>query len=244
MSELLNAALAAVNAGAEIVRAGYMKPHAVTVKSGVDFATETDLASEKAMVAILRERYPDHAVVGEEGGLVGNANARFKWLVDPLCGTMNFAAGVPLFSVNLALLEDGVTVLGVMAEPIAGETVVGVRGEGAWVDGTGERLKPSAASRLLLFDDGGPSRSSELAAVAPRVLNSPRFACRALGTALAGVWIARGRMAGGIVLMPGVGHWEAGVLICREAGCVVEETPGLCVIAADRATYDEVRALL
>lgn len=255
MSELIEVALAAVQAGAEIVRAGYQWPQRRTSKDGIDFATETDLASEKAIVEVVRKHYPDHAIFGEEGGLTGDENARFKWLVDPLCGTMNFAAGVPLFSVNLALLDGAEPVLGVMAEPLANEVLVGERDKGAYVAGTQERLMPSPASRLLVLDVGNVADKVSpafLEGPVVRALASKRFRIRQMGSALPAGYIARGRLAGGIFLTAEAVHHAAGALICREAGCVVTDLDGKewtpesadCVIAADASTYEEIRGLI
>ena len=70
-------------------------------QSGVDFTTDADVESERAIRAVLSELRPGDAIVGEELGASGESTRR--WLVDPICGTMNFAAGLPVFAVNVAL---------------------------------------------------------------------------------------------------------------------------------------------
>ena len=100
-------AVAAATAGAAEVRSRYGRPVTRHAKEGTDFATSADLASEEAIRAVLAEHRPDDAMVGEEAGRTGPAGAAREWLVDPLCGTRNFAATTPLVAVNVALRADG-----------------------------------------------------------------------------------------------------------------------------------------
>ena len=88
-------AWAAAEAGAEVVRAAYGRPVTRHAKSGIDFATDTDLDAERAILAVIAAARPGDAVLGEETGETGGPGSR-RWLVDPLCGTLNFAAQTPL----------------------------------------------------------------------------------------------------------------------------------------------------
>src|SRR4051812_23829804 len=99
-------AIAAASAGAAEVRAFYGRPVDRYAKEGTDFATEADVASERAIRAIVAEQRPDDVMVGEEEGRSGPEGAAREWLVDPLCGTRNFAATTPLIAVNVAV-HDG-----------------------------------------------------------------------------------------------------------------------------------------
>ncbi len=256
-------ALSAAEVAAGVVREGYARSHVQTVKEGIDFATDTDTRAEEAILTVLRQHCPDHGVLAEEGGWTGDRGARFTWLVDPLCGTMNFTAGVPLFCVNIALLEDGELVLGAQAEPLSREVLLAERGLGAYLldeAGRKERVTPSATSRLLILDFGSTpditamekEEPGLLRWLATRGLTSERFAARILGTSLSSGYIARGRLAAGVMLRADAVHHAAGALICREAGCIVRDLEGRewtprsnhCVIAADRVTYEEVREIL
>ena len=96
-------AIAAAQAGADVIRARYGSPGDRTAKVGIDFVTETDLEAEQAILDVVRAARPDDAFLGEEAGLLGDAAAERTWLVDPLCGTLNFAARTPLVAVNVAL---------------------------------------------------------------------------------------------------------------------------------------------
>lgn len=119
--------------------------------------TEADHAAEALIVAGLREATPDIPVIAEEeiaAGRVERAGARF-WLVDPLDGTREFAAGRDEFAVCIGLVEDGRPVLGAVALPATGELFLGLVGEGAWKqDGTGRRriaARRAPAEGLTVF---------------------------------------------------------------------------------------------
>ncbi len=100
-------AVAAALAGAEVVRRAYGAPLARVDKGGGDFATTADLEAERAVLAVLRAARPGDAVIGEEGGRQGGADTGRQWWVDPLCGTLNYAAGTLVVAVNVAVRGGG-----------------------------------------------------------------------------------------------------------------------------------------
>ena len=113
-------ALSAAAAGAAVVRAadgGELTFHA---KSGSEFATDADLAAERAILEVIAAARPHDGSLGEETGEVGGSSSR-RWLVDPLCGTLNFAVQTPLVAVNVALVDDSGTLACVSVDPIADE---------------------------------------------------------------------------------------------------------------------------
>lgn len=124
---------------------------AVRVKGGgTDLVTSTDHACEELIVGQLLRRYPGHAVLAEESGEHGPADASFRWLVDPLDGTHNFVAGLPLFGVCLTLLHEDQPVLAVLHDSPRKRSRWAVRGGGAWVDQT----------RLTVADPPRPLRTA------------------------------------------------------------------------------------
>src|SRR6266403_1604479 len=100
----------------------------------VDIVTQADKRSEQAIVARLNKYFPDHSVAAEEG-TGKEAASEFRWHVDPLDGTTNFAHGYPCFCVSIGLLEDGEPIVGVVFNPVSGEMFSAVRGEGATING-------------------------------------------------------------------------------------------------------------
>lgn len=107
--------------------------------SATDLVTVADISAEREITASLTKRYPGSLVVGEEGCaaepslLEGLAAAKLAFVVDPVDGTFNFARGVPLFGTMLAVVENGETVAGIIHDPVGGDSLVAVRGGGAFI---------------------------------------------------------------------------------------------------------------
>ncbi|WP_206505425.1 inositol monophosphatase family protein [Streptomyces chrestomyceticus] len=248
-------AAAAARAGADVVRDLYGRRLARIDKGGGDFATEADVAAEKAILGVLRAARPDDAVLGEEGGRQGAADAARQWLVDPLCGTLNYAVGSMLVAVNVALREGAAAV----ADPFSGD-VFRTDGESAWVrgegadqrsDGADQRLIPTSASRLVDVNldppfPGAPAfRAVDLLA---RPAFAEHFRPRVVSTTLALAWVAAGKRAAYVTDggdLSGSVHFAAGIALCRAAGCVVTGIDGApvgqggrgLVAAADAETH-------
>jgi histidinol phosphatase-like enzyme (inositol monophosphatase family) len=91
-------------------------------------------------------RYPDHAVLGEEDGLSGGADAEYRWVLDPIDGTKSFVRGVPLYGVMVGLLRGGEPLVGVVNVPALGEVVYAAKGQGCWWNG--RQCRVSSVSRL------------------------------------------------------------------------------------------------
>ncbi|MEU4038358.1 inositol monophosphatase family protein [Streptomyces collinus] len=244
-------AVRAARAGAAVVRAMYGEPAARFEKSGGDFATAADLAAEEAIVAVLRAARPGDAVTGEESGSSGSVDARRRWLVDPLCGTLNYASRSMLVGVNVALRLDGGITAAATADPFSGEVF--------WTDGQRARMRyedrdeelvPSPGSRLVdvNLDPPFPNAPRFLAA---RLLADPgfvrRFRPRVVSTTLAVAWVAAGRRAAYVTdgrLRDSV-HFSAGIALCRAAGCTVTGLDGRpvhtgtggLIAAADAGTH-------
>jgi myo-inositol-1(or 4)-monophosphatase len=130
---LLNFAIdAARDAGALLMqRLGVAK---VTNKGDIDLVTEGDLASEKLIIERIRSYYPQHGILAEESGeaeLSGGRSSEWKWIIDPLDGTTNYAHSYPCFCVSIALEHAGVLEVGVVYDPVRDEMFAAERGNGA-----------------------------------------------------------------------------------------------------------------
>ncbi|MFM7826283.1 MAG: inositol monophosphatase family protein [Acidimicrobiaceae bacterium] len=112
-------ALRVANAADSVSLAGFnSRSFSVMRKADKSEVTEIDRATETAITDILRAERPEHSVYGEEHGIVGPADARFKWVIDPIDGTSNFVRGVPVWASLIALVYDNVPVLGVVSAPV------------------------------------------------------------------------------------------------------------------------------
>jgi len=244
-------AIAIVESGAEVVRRRFGTAMARIDKGGGDFATTADVESEAAMFRVVRAKRPVDAVLGEESGRAGGTDDSRVWLIDPLCGTLNYAAGMRVVAVNAALRAASGILAAAVADPFT-EEVFRADGQSAHVrtDGRDVRLVPSAESRLvdLNFDPPFPSdpafRAVALAAD-PEFVAS--FRPRVVSTSLALTWVATGGRAAYITdgdVRDSV-HFAAGVAICEAAGCSIsglhgeawDKGPDGLVAAADRDTH-------
>ena len=124
----LEAAEAAADVAGTVIRPFFRAPLDATDKADASPVTVADRNAEQAMRAVLGERLPEHGVSGEEFGPDRPA-ARHRWVLDPIDGTRAFITGRPSFGVLVALLEDGVPVLGVLDQPVTGERWIGIRGQ-------------------------------------------------------------------------------------------------------------------
>jgi histidinol-phosphatase len=108
---------------------------AVITKADATPVTAADREAESLMRGMIEQRYPEHRVLGEEGGSSGPDGAARQWVLDPIDGTKSFVHGVPLFGTLIALLEGGRPVLGVIHLPATGELMIGAQGRGTTVNG-------------------------------------------------------------------------------------------------------------
>src|SRR6266850_2652263 len=127
----------------------------IIVKDGRDLVTVRDVAVEDAIRGMVVDAV-GFSVVGEERGGEAAADGAPYWLVDPICGTRNFASGIPLYCVNLALVEGDEVTVAVVGDPSTGEIAIAERGGGVWVlkDGIRSRLIPSDGSLTIVVEDG------------------------------------------------------------------------------------------
>jgi len=138
--------------------AGYVERRiGFDLKGAHDLVTEADRASEKLIVERLRSKYPTHSLVGEEGSRVEGAS-EYRWYIDPLDGTTNFAHGFPHFNISIGLERAGELIAGVIMDPMRNELFSAEQGSGAFLNG--RRIHVSKAARLedSLTGTGFPSR--------------------------------------------------------------------------------------
>ncbi len=156
MSYLETAAEIARESGA-LLATYFERRVAFEMKGEYDLVTEADRASEALVVERLRAHFPTHAIVAEEGGGT-EGTSEYRWYVDPLDGTTNFAHGFPFFNVTLGLERAGELIVGVVYDPVRREMFTAERGGGAYLNN--HRIRVSATQRLAasLFATGFPNQ--------------------------------------------------------------------------------------
>ncbi len=198
---------------------------AASKSTAINLVTAADKASEALITQAIMARFPDHHIFGEEGGGYGApaASAPFRWYVDPLDGTTNYAHTFPVYAVNLSVVDHtGEPVVGVTYDPTRDECFSAVRGQGATLNGQPLRVTSTPALGSALLASGFPYDSHEVldnntrawAAFVRRTHGVRRAGAAALDIA----YVACGRLDG--YWERGTEPWDimAGILFVREAG--------------------------
>jgi len=227
----LATAIEAALAAGRIQRAYFRRPLTIEKKGPIDLVTAADLEVEREFRALIGRRFPSHAVLGEEGAARwAPPSSGYRWIVDPVDGTTNFAHGLALFCVSIALEIDGQIELGVVYDPIGGELFTAERQQGAWLNGRRLAVSQSAALIDALLVTGFPySRRDgrrEQVEIFAAFLERAR-AVRRLGSAALDLsYVAAGRFDA--FWEEGLHPWDiaAGALIVREAGGLVTDYAG------------------
>jgi len=128
------------DAGGAIARRHFRQPIGVDTKPDRTPVTIADREAEAAMRAAIEQRFPDDGILGEEFGAV-RADATRVWVLDPIDGTLSFIAGIPLFGILIALVEDGAPVLGIVDQPISRERWLGAAGQATTRNGAAVRTR-------------------------------------------------------------------------------------------------------
>ena len=202
----------------------------VTTKAFNDFVSEVDCRAEQAVIAVLKEAYPSHGFLGEEGGQQGEVENEYVWIIDPLDGTTNFLRGIPHFAVSIALVQSGEVVCGVIYDPARQELFTAARGGGATMNGRVLRVAEQTDFPSAMLGTGFPlidrnvcgAYFDMLRAATRRGTGIRRGGAAALDMA----WVACGRIDGFWEI--GLKPWDiaAGVVLIEEAGGVVTDFAG------------------
>ena len=229
---ILNIAINAAHIAGDLMRQELHKVASipVTQKARHDYVTEIDKTSEEQIVREIKRYYPDHAILGEEGGEQGDSDSEFVWIIDPLDGTSNYLHGMPHFAVSIALQVKGRLEHAVVYDPMRDEMFTASKGSGAHLNNT--RIRVSARQTLdnAIMATAFPFRQRGMmgmytgmfSEVFRKVEDVRRYGAASLDLA----WVAAGRMDGYFEI--GLKPWDvaAGTLIVREASGVVVDFDG------------------
>jgi myo-inositol-1(or 4)-monophosphatase len=202
----------------------------VEYKGEADLVTEADRAAEKLVLDRLRARGPGHTVLAEEGGASeGESGSDFRWYVDPLDGTTNFAHGYPVFCVSLGLEHNGERIAGVVYDPTRNELFSAEKGSGAFLNGSAIHVSKVENLAESLVATGFPSHKRHKN---PNIHFYHQITLRTHGVRRAGsaaldlCYVACGRFDGFWEFNLNPWDTAAGVLIAEEAGCKVSDFRG------------------
>ena len=198
--------------------------------SPTDLVTEMDHRAEALIVEAIRRRYPEHAILAEEQGLLAGASASHRWIIDPLDGTTNYAHGLPMYAVSIALEVEGRLLLAVIYDPSRRECFVAERGQGASLNDVAIRVSTTTTLNESLLSTGYPynireARDNNLAEHS--FLSLRCHSVRQLGSAVTSLTAVA---AGGLDAFWEIqlGPWDVagGALLVEEAGGVVTDLAG------------------
>lgn len=194
-----------------------------------DYVTDLDHASEKLIVDMIRQAFPDHQIEAEESGRETN-EASFRWIIDPLDGTANFIQGIPFYSVSIGVMFEGSLITGVIFDPERNEMFKAVRGRGAWLNDKKISVSDKKSIESTVLASGFPFRIVEeldLYLSSFRAFFLKAAAIRRMGSAALDLaYTACGRLDG---------YWEmrlnpwdvaAGAVLIREAGGMITDFDG------------------
>ena len=232
MQPMANIALRAARRAADYIAQSFDRPdeRQVQLKGRNDFVSDVDQRAEQIIISVIQAAYPDHAILGEESGIVGNPESDHTWIIDPLDGTLNFLHSIPHFAVSIGVQKGKHLEHGVIVDPIRNEEFVASRGHGAQLNG--KRIRVTACTKLTdaVIAAGIPPGSLSRLDAYSRCLHTFTSEARAIrragSAALDLAYVAAGRID--TFWEPGLSKWDiaAGIVLVREAGGFVSDLGG------------------
>ena len=253
VGEVLQLALRLARQAGALLLERRSSPHGIigTKTSATDLVSEVDRSSERLVVGSIRAERPHDAILAEEG-TTDRGTSGWRWVIDPLDGTVNYLYGLPPFAVSIAVERDGRPGVAVVVDPAHGETFAAVSEGGATLNGEPIHVSDRTELALALVGTGfsyEAERRCRQAGVLSSVLPAVRDIRRAGAASIDLCWVACGRLDG--YYEQGLQPWDfaAGALVAREAGATVGDLDGgapssAFTMAAAPAIYDPLRNLL
>ena len=227
---LLEVAWQGATAAGQLIQQSWQKPKSIEYKGAIDLVTSVDRESERLIVGTIQRYFPDHSILGEEETIVDGRDQEYRWIIDPLDGTTNFAHGYPHFCISIAFENRGSVMMGLVYDPIRQECFKAVRDRGASLNGATIRTSSVAQIDKALLGTGFPYDRREFADIYLGYFKA--FMIRSQGIRRGGsaaldlCYVASGRLDGfwEIKLKP----WDvaAGALIVTEAGGMLSDFLG------------------
>ncbi len=240
------------DAAGAAIRPHFRQPIAIETKQDLSPVTLADRGAERAIRDILGAEVPDHGIIGEEFGNE-RADAEHVWVIDPVDGTKAFISGLPVFGTLIALLRNGVPVMGVMDQPIAGERWIGAQGHPTTFNGGPVRTRPCAtASQATVFSTfpeqfrGGDDLRFRRLYEAARLTRygTDCYGCGMLVLGFADLWIEANLKLYDFAALVPIVQGAGGVMTDWRGNPLGVESDGRVLAAGDPALHRQVIDLL
>jgi myo-inositol-1(or 4)-monophosphatase len=251
---MLNFAIQAARDAGMLLLEKFGRKITISKKGDINLVTEADLASEALIVERIRSYFPKHAILAEESGVTEVAGSEYRWIIDPLDGTTNYAHGYPCFAVNIALEHNGEIIIGVTYDPTRDEMFAAEHGQGATLNNKkiGVSATEDLKDALLVtgFSYDFALRPNFMEHFTKFIL-SARGVRRDGSAALDMAYMACGRFDG--FWEEGLNPWDmaAGKILIEEAGGVITGYNGAAfdiyhppLVASNGSIHDEMLAVL
>lgn len=228
---MLNFAIETAREAGHLLLEKFGRITTVTMKGDINLVTEADLAAEALIIERIKSHYPKHEILAEEAGraVVLDGETEWKWIIDPLDGTTNYAHGYPCFAVTIGLERRGEIVIGVTLDPTRNELFAAEKGQGATLNGKPIRVSATKNLSESLIVTGFPydfKRKQDFARHLTTFLMQSRGIRRDGSAAIDMAYVACGRFDG--FWEEGLNPWDmaAGKLLIEEAGGWVTDYNG------------------
>lgn len=227
MTSYLTTAIEAARAAGVLLKENFGKALDVNSFEAHDIKLDLDVRSQELITGILLERFPDHAIYGEEG-IAGNSESPFQWIVDPIDGTVNYFYGLPHFCISIALRHKGEIIVGVILDPMRDELWEVTKGGPALLNGQPIRVSTRTQLADAVLSVGFAKAKSTIDAGLPlfeKMVYRARK-CRLMGSAALDLaYVASGRLDAYIESSVSLWDIAAGQLLIQAAGGHCETKP-------------------
>jgi len=244
IEDIESVANSAVYAGGAVLRQRYRAGDDEGTYTAHDVKAAADEAAEERMLPVIQRAFPDHAIFAEEAGEF-EGTGPYRWIVDPLDGTNNFTAGVPLFASAVSVLRDGEPVVGAVRQPVTDETYLVRQGDGVRYNGrtvTAESSVPVEAGTVAFICGREVPRNPELArqatAIQDEVGTDVKRVCDSWAPTVHSGLFARGRLQGLVQFHPDEEEQAVTELLAAEVDAAIRRDGPLFVAASDDETLD------
>jgi myo-inositol-1(or 4)-monophosphatase len=211
----------------KLIRESFLAQEKAEEKADHSPVTDTDKAIHKIFVESIQKKYPQHGILSEESKDVINPSAPYRWVCDPIDGTITFSHGIPTCAVSIALVKDGESILGVIYDPFIDRMVTAIKGRGAFLNG--QRIHVSEIKGLKSAVIGTPiwlGSKFECIAAITELKKEDSFVVNLYSIAYMGMLVASGHMDGAYYFDRHAHDVAALKIIVEEAGGVVTNLDG------------------